>query len=104
MSTDTLINPDTEIDTSVLEDLDFDIPCIVDVEEHPAAWDITLTCGCHAPVCGEHLKQAQIVFREAELIELITRKPVMDCAQCDAVGIGIAFVEPIKPSKGDSKN
>jgi hypothetical protein len=95
---------DTEIDTSILEDLDFDVPCMARGEEHPAAWDVSLTCGCHCFVCPKHLKAVQIMFREGELMELLTGNPAIMCTQCGADGIGIAMIEPIKPGKGHDGN
>lgn len=90
---------DTRIDTSILEDLDFDILCDSEQNgEHPAQWDATVTCGCHIFMCGAHLKQLQTVFRAAEMIELLTGESPIECAHCH-ISIGLAFVEPIKPSK-----
>jgi hypothetical protein len=104
MSTVLDLDKDTEIDTSILEDLDFDVPCMALGEEHPAAWAVYLTCGCHVFACGKHLKSIQDMFRAAELMEILTGEPAIECVQCHADGVGIAYVEPIKPGKGHGGN
>jgi hypothetical protein len=102
MSTTLDLDKETDIDTSILEDLDFDINCDADPCDAPATWTVYFNCGCSVFACNHHLKTMQDLFHHTALLEAITGQPAMECVQCGHKGMSIAFVEPIKPGDGGS--
>ena len=81
-----IVGTEIELDFSVLEDLDFPIPCEVEDHNDAAEWAYYPSCGCVYLVCGE----AHAYFQAGHLPEHRYR-----CMRCGARRVRMMGWKPL---------
>lgn len=97
---------DVNVDLSVLDSLDFAIPCdmtpTTDQPEHDAEVYATFSCGHGAFFCAPHATLAQEALMRGARLAAILGTSLSECSECGAPDPLIVMIQPIADSKADS--
>jgi hypothetical protein len=90
---------DTEVDLSLLESLDFAIPCDIEptgeTPEHDAEVYATFSCGHGTFFCAPHASSIQEQLALCAAIGSATRTTLISCTACEAPNPTIVLIQPI---------
>lgn len=89
--------PSTDESTSVMEALEFEIPCDTKgCDEHPADVYLTLSCGHGWFTCSPHAVEAREILEKAHAITVLTGISCIACAECQTPDVLAVSITPIK--------
>jgi hypothetical protein len=97
---------DTDVDLSLLESLDFAIPCDIEptdeTPEHDAEVYATFSCGHGAFYCAPHANGVQDVLAQRARLGDLLGILFVECVECGEQNPTVVMIQPIADSKADS--